>query len=104
MLRAGKPLSELVGVMTVYPQELVNVDVVDKPDLDTVPAIRAVVDEVEQKLGEEGRVLVRYSGTQPLCRIMVEGPSIRTTRAACRRIADAVQREIGVGGDGRGPV
>ena len=65
MLRAGKPLSELVEVMTVYPQELVNVDVVDKPDLDTVPAIRAVVDEVEQKLGEEGRVLVRYSGTQP---------------------------------------
>jgi len=95
MLRAKQPLSELVSVMKVFPQRLINVDVREKPDLDTLPAVRKVIGEAESALGDRGRVLVRYSGTQKLCRVMVEGPTEEITLETCRRIAEAVERELG---------
>ncbi|UCF94874.1 MAG: phosphoglucosamine mutase, partial [Desulfobacterales bacterium] len=91
----SQPLSELAKVMTVFPQALVNVEVQNKPNIGEVPEIEEAIRAAETSLGEEGRVLVRYSGTQPLCRIMVEGPSDETTRRFCRQIADVVQEKLG---------
>lgn len=96
MKTTGKSLSELAAVMTVFPQVLLNVDVKRKPDLATVPEIQNAIAAVEAKLGEKGRVLVRYSGTQPLCRIMVEGPDIEQTEKYCRQISDVVRQTIGI--------
>lgn len=91
----GQPLSKLARIMKVFPQELINVEVKSKPEIETVPEIMAAVKEVEKNLGEKGRVLVRYSGTQPLCRIMVEGPTVDKTKRHCRYIADIVEISIG---------
>jgi phosphoglucosamine mutase len=95
MRRNGKPLSELSKIMTVFPQELINVDVSSKPDIEGVPAIRQAIARVEEALGERGRVLVRYSGTQDKCRVMVEGPTEAETHAFCMELADVVQKAIG---------
>lgn len=94
MLSEAKPLSDLAARMQVFPQILENIDVKAKPDLATVPAVAAVISAVENELGERGRVLVRYSGTQSMCRVMVEGPTEAVTREACARIAAVVRREL----------
>jgi phosphoglucosamine mutase len=91
----SKPLSELAKIMTVFPQTLLNVEVKKKPDLDTVPEIKEVIKSVENNLGDEGRVLVRYSGTQSICRVMVEGPTVEATNKYCQQIADIVKIKIG---------
>lgn len=95
MVKEGKPLSELACMMDIFPQELINVDVKSKPDIDTVPRLVEVITQVEKELGDEGRVLVRYSGTQNMCRVMVEGPSAAVTGKYCKQIADVVKSEIG---------
>jgi len=89
-----KPLSELAGLMHVYPQVLINVDVKTKTDIDRIPAITDVIRSVENSLGQEGRVLVRYSGTQPICRVMVEGPDKDETTTYCGRIASVVKEKL----------
>jgi len=94
MQTAKQPLSELKKVMTVYPQVLVNVAVRSKPDIDTVPAVVDAIKAVEAGLGSRGRVLVRYSGTQPLCRVMVEGPSEAETRRYCTQIVEIIKKTI----------
>ncbi|MFP3927615.1 MAG: phosphoglucosamine mutase [Desulfobacteraceae bacterium] len=94
MLRQGRPLSELACAMTVFPQELVNVEVRRKPPLEGIPEVQEVISEVESELGPRGRVLVRYSGTQSLCRIMVEGPSEEQSRKACGRIAAVLMETL----------
>ena len=90
----GKPVSQLKTVMTVYPQVLMNVSVSRKPPLSEIETVQQAIREVERALGDQGRVLVRYSGTQPLCRVMVEGPTESKTQQACewiaREVADAV--------------
>ena len=93
---AGKPLSELATVMTVFPQCLINVDVTAKPAIETVDAIVTAIADVEAKLGDRGRVLARYSGTQPQFRVMVEGPTEVETQSLCKQIADVVARELGL--------
>lgn len=95
MRETGHRLSKLAGIMTVAPQELINVEVSDKPDLDGVAEVRKAVSEAEQTLGEEGRVLVRYSGTQLMCRVMVEGKDQDTVKSLARSIAEAVNNAIG---------
>jgi phosphoglucosamine mutase len=90
-----KPLSELAKVMTVFPQKLINVDVKSKPELSTIPEIGDVIKDVEKQLGDRGRVLVRYSGTQSMCRVMVEGPSPEDTERYCRGIADVIRDKLG---------
>jgi phosphoglucosamine mutase len=96
MKEESKPLSELCKIMTVFPQVLINVDVARKPNLKNVPDIKDAIKSVETVLGKKGRVVVRYSGTQPICRVMVEGPTIEETRRYCRQLADIVGNTLGV--------
>jgi phosphoglucosamine mutase len=91
MKKEGKTLSELARIMTVFPQMLINIDVKRKLEIETVPEIMAAISQVEEKLGDKGRVLVRYSGTQSMCRVMVEGPTKEETQTYCRQIADVVE-------------
>lgn len=95
MIRADRPLSELAGWMDVFPQKLINVNVSSKPEIAQVPAVLDAIKAAETDLGESGRVLVRYSGTENLCRVMVEGPTDETTAQHCARIAEAVRMTIG---------
>ncbi len=90
----NKPLSALADVMETYPQKLVNVPVGKTPPLDSVPEIREAIQEAEESLGDEGRVLVRYSGTQPLCRVMVEAPTREETDRICGQIAAVVKAAL----------
>lgn len=93
--RSGKRLSELAKVMTSLPQVLVNVRVRKKADLADIAPIKLVIDEVEAELAGRGRVLVRYSGTEPLLRVMIEGEDqIRITELA-DRVASAVKEHLG---------
>jgi phosphoglucosamine mutase len=91
----SKPLSELRKIMTVFPQILINVEVSHKPVIETVPEIKDAITSVERRLDNEGRVLVRYSGTEPICRIMVEGQSTDKTRIYCQELADVIKKNIG---------
>jgi phosphoglucosamine mutase len=95
MVKTGKPLSELARMMDVYPQKLINVDVRRKPDIKTVPQITEVIEMVEKELGNDGRVLVRFSGTQNMCRVMVEGPSHEVTEKHCKEIAEIIKSLLG---------
>jgi phosphoglucosamine mutase len=95
MVREGKPLSEMASMMDIFPQKLINVDVKRKPDIATVPRLMEAIRQAERELGDEGRVLVRYSGTQNMCRVMVEGPSAAVTEKYCGQIADVVLSELG---------
>jgi len=95
MIKTGKPLSELAKMMDVYPQKVINVPVKSKPEISSVPQVVDVIREVEKELGGSGRVLVRYSGTQNLCRVMVEGPSDELTEKYCKQIAEVIQRLLG---------
>ncbi len=96
MKETSKPLGELAKIMGVYPQILMNVEVKSKPDINEIPEIMNIIKSTEADLGEKGRVLVRYSGTQPLCRIMVEGPSIKTTKKYCTKITNVVKNRLGL--------
>ena len=89
-----KPLSELKKVMRVLPQALINVTVKSKPEISSIPAVQEAIRSVEKDLGEKGRVLVRYSGTQPICRVMVEGPTEEETQRHCKQISDVIQKEL----------
>jgi len=91
----SKPLSELKKVMRVFPQALINVTVKSKPEISSIPAVQAAIRSVEKDLGEKGRVLVRYSGTQPICRVMVEGPTEEKTQRYCEQVSDVIQKELG---------
>jgi len=95
MQTESKPLSELRKIMTVFPQVLMNVEVSYKPDVESIPEIKDAITSVERRLANEGRVLVRYSGTEPLCRVMVEGPSIDKTTIYCQELADVIKKNIG---------
>jgi phosphoglucosamine mutase len=94
MARTGRPLSELAGVMEVYPQELINVTVADAATAKTLAASAAVeraVFEAEERLGEEGRILLRPSGTEPVVRVMVE----HADGTVCREVCEEVARVVG---------
>jgi phosphoglucosamine mutase len=93
MARSGKPLSELARVMEVYPQKLINVAVRDAASAKTVAALGTVersVSEAESKLGEEGRILLRPSGTEPVVRVMVEHADEAVCEAVCEEVARVV--------------
>jgi phosphoglucosamine mutase len=90
----GKPLSELKQVMTKYPQILVNVRVADKTKLAGNAAIEQIIKDVEAELAGNGRVLVRPSGTEPIVRVMAEGPDEAQLQQLVDRIAQVVEREL----------
>jgi phosphoglucosamine mutase len=95
MRRYGRPLSELAGLMVVLPQTIVNVDVASKPPLDDIPGLREAIDESEASLGSDGRILVRYSGTQAMCRVMVEAADSEASGRVAELLAGIISREIG---------
>ena len=95
MRETGRALSELAGIMQVYPQVLMNVEIKKKIDIYQIPEIAAAISRVENALDGQGRVLVRYSGTQPLCRVMVEGPDPEQTRRYCEDIVEVIRSRIG---------
>ncbi len=90
-----RPLGELKRVMTKLPQVLVNIRVARRGDLDTLPAVREVVEHVRATLKAQGRVLVRYSGTEPLVRVMVEGEDATQVDVYARQIAATIQQALG---------
>jgi phosphoglucosamine mutase len=95
MVESGRRLSELRRVMRRYPQVLVNVRVRAKPEVESLAPVRAAVSAAEEMLGERGRVLVRYSGTEPLLRVMLEGEQEQEIRTLADDIASAIAAEIG---------
>ena len=94
MREKEKPLSELAGLLTPFPQKLVNVRVEKRLPFEERPAIGEAVAKVEKELAGRGRVLLRYSGTEALCRIMVEGEDEDKVRAFAADLADVVAREL----------
>ena len=90
----GRTLADLASELTTYPQVLVNVRVERKVDLKTVPEIAKVMSAVESRLAGNGRLLIRYSGTEPLLRIMIEGQDQREISAWADEIADAVRQHL----------
>ena len=95
MRREHKPLSELAEVMIALPQVLVNARVRERKDILTIPEIAAKIRQVEDKLGNEGRVLIRYSGTEPLLRVMIEGQDKYEITTWANEICDLVKKHIG---------
>lgn len=89
-----KKASELVGDVELFPQSVRSVKVATKPPLEDVPAVGEAARRAEGELGEGGRVLLRYSGTEPLIRIMVEGRDRRAVERASGRLLEAVGREL----------
>jgi phosphoglucosamine mutase len=96
MVESGKPLSALRHAMHRLPQRLVNVRVRERRDLATLPAVQQAIERVTDALGTRGRVLVRYSGTEPLVRVMVEGEQIAEVERYCEEIAAALRAAVGV--------
>lgn len=95
MKESGKKLSDLASILEITPQRLINVDVKEKPPVDSVPGIAKAIKDAESVLADEGRVLVRYSGTQQICRVMVEGPTEKITDKTAKDLAEAVRKAIG---------
>jgi phosphoglucosamine mutase len=94
MVESGKPLSELRQVLHKYPQAQRAVAVKAKPPLETVPEVQAAITAAEQALAPRGRVLVRYSGTEPKLRILLEGRDAALLEAHADRIATAVRNNL----------
>jgi phosphoglucosamine mutase len=88
---SGRELADLASELTTFPQTLVNVRVREKMPVESVPPIRAAIARVESALDGRGRVLVRYSGTEPLLRIMIEGEDQASVQAWAEEIAEAVR-------------
>ena len=94
---SGKTLAEMVVGFKRYPQILVNVRVREKVPFGEIPGVKAEVDEVEELLSQKGRLLLRYSGTEALARVMIEGENQFKIEGYAQKIADAIEREIGAG-------
>ncbi len=95
MVKEGKPLSELAKVMTTYPQILLNVRVREKKDLGSIPAVSKALKDVEEKLRHRGRAFIRYSGTEPLARITIEGERREEITSMANELAELLKKEIG---------
>jgi phosphoglucosamine mutase len=91
MKRTGRSLAELSAEMQKFPQVLLNVKVAQRFDPTTVPAVQQAVERIEQRLGADGRVVLRASGTEPVIRVMVEGRDEAATRAAANELAEIIK-------------
>ncbi len=94
MRESGAGLDELTRELQIYPQLLVNVKVRTRRPLDQMPAVTEEIRAAESAFGDAGRVLVRFSGTEPLARVMVEGPELKQVEQFATRIARAIEREL----------
>ena len=95
MADTGRELSDLSGQLVTYPQVLLNVRVREKKDLRGVPAVAEAMDRVERRLAGHGRLLVRYSGTEPLLRVMLEGKDQQEIQGWAAEIANSVKEHLG---------
>jgi phosphoglucosamine mutase len=96
IVRSGKSLAALVGDLKVFPQKIQNVRVKEKVPFAKVPEVQAAIESAERELNGNGRVVVRYSGTEALARVMVEAESEEKMRALTSGIAGAIQKTLGV--------
>ena len=94
MAATGRELGDLAGQLTSYPQVLVNVRVKERKDYMAVPSVASAIRDVEEKLQGDGRLLIRYSGTEPLLRIMLEGKHQDEIRAWAEQIASSVREHL----------
>jgi phosphoglucosamine mutase len=92
---AGERLSEIAGTIPQFPQVLINVPLSDRVFLDMNALIGEEVSRVESELGDNGRVLIRPSGTEPLVRVMVEAPTLEEAEGIARELAAVIEKEIG---------
>ncbi len=95
MVESGRSVSELASCMTVFPQAQLGLQVSSKPELGSLPEVMRSIREVEKKLGGSGRVLVRYSGTEPKVRVLVEGPDQKVIDSYAAQIAGELKKAIG---------
>ena len=95
MQQEQKPLADLATVMQRAPQVLVNVPVAHKRPLGELTDVTKMIADIEGKLGDEGRVLVRYSGTEPKARVMIEGPDQQSIQDQAQAVADAIRTACG---------
>lgn len=95
MRHSGLGLDELTQEIQVFPQRLVNVRVKERKPLQDLPGVAAEIRAAEDSFGDSGRVLVRFSGTEPLARVMVEGPELDRVEAFAQRIASQIRAELG---------
>jgi len=95
MKQKERPLDELAKVMKPLPQVLYNVEVKEKRDLSEIPEIKRRIREIEKSLGQSGRILIRYSGTEPLLRIMVEGEDETKLHRFAQDLVEMVKKHIG---------
>jgi phosphoglucosamine mutase len=95
MADSGRELSDLASELVLFPQVLVNVRVKKKAALESVPAIADAMSRIEGHLAGQGRLLVRYSGTEPLLRVMIEGKDQQEIQGWAREIADTVKQHLG---------
>ena len=93
--RSGKSIDELAADLKVFPQDIVNVKVREKKPLDWIPAVVAAIHAAEEELQDSGRVVIRYSGTEPLARVMIEAESEEAMRRHAEAIAAAIRTELG---------
>jgi phosphoglucosamine mutase len=91
----ARPLSNLVTGLREFPQVLINIPVARKADFREIPAVAAEIDRVEKRLKNRGRLDVRYSGTEPLARVMVEGEDLHQIQEYAHRIGDAIAENLG---------
>jgi phosphoglucosamine mutase len=94
MKQTGRELAELASGMRKFPQVLLNVKVRARCDVSQLPAVQEAVARIEARLGGEGRVVLRASGTEPVIRVMVEGRDEATTRAAAAELAEVVRNSL----------
>jgi phosphoglucosamine mutase len=98
MAETGKPLSELKRCLSKYPQAQRNLRVKEKPPIESLPQVMTLVQETEKDLGGAGRVLLRYSGTEPKIRLLIEGRDGDRINSQADRIAEAIREKIGAEG------
>jgi phosphoglucosamine mutase len=94
MCRQGKPISELASVFEPVPQTLLNVEVKQRKDLGELPDVQKAIEKVEGKLGKDGRVVVRFSGTEAKARVLIEGPDAKANVKYADEIGDALKRAL----------
>jgi phosphoglucosamine mutase len=94
MLRENKPLAELARFMETYPQVLVNLRVKERKDLQGLPRARQAIQAAERRLGPRGRLLVRYSGTEPVLRIMAEGEEQHFIEQVAQELAQTLDAQL----------
>jgi phosphoglucosamine mutase len=94
--RSGKSIDELTADLKVFPQVIVNVKVREKKPLESIPAVVSVIRAAEEELKDSGRVVIRYSGTEALARVMIEAESEEAMQKHAEAIAEAIRAELGV--------